>query len=119
MDKNSIIGLSLIGLLIVGYSIYTQPSKEELAAARHKQDSIAALQKASTVVTETAKNIVVKDSSFIDTLQVSNDSLIANQDKQLYGDFAEAAKGTEQLLTLENSKVKVEISSKGGRIRAI
>ncbi|HNP49378.1 MAG TPA: membrane protein insertase YidC [Bacteroidia bacterium] len=119
MDKNSIIGLSLIGLLIVGYSIYTQPSKEELAAARHKQDSIAALQKASTVVTETAKNIVVKDSSVIDTLQVSNDSLIANQDKQLYGDFAEAAKGTEQLLTLENSKVKVEISSKGGRIRAI
>lgn len=119
MDKNSIIGLSLIGLLIVGYSIYTQPGKEELAAARHKQDSIAALQKASTVVTETAKNIVVKDSSVIDTLQVSNDSLIANQDKQLYGDFAEAAKGTEQLLTLENSKVKVEISSKGGRIRAI
>ena len=37
---------TLIGLLIVGYSILPpSPAREELAAARHKQDSIAALQK--------------------------------------------------------------------------
>ncbi len=119
MDKNSIIGLSIIGLLIVGYSIFTQPSKEELAAARHKQDSIAALQleeKVKDTIQQAAPlTAVSSDSSF----SIPNDSIIANNEKQQFGAFYEAAKGTEQLLTLENSKIKVEISSKGGRIRAI
>ena len=33
MDKNSIMGLSIIGLIIIAYSIYTQPSVEEVNAA--------------------------------------------------------------------------------------
>ncbi len=120
MDKNSIIGLSIIGLLIVGYSIYTQPSKEELAAAKHKQDSIAALQQAAQVTHDSIKTVQVPAQNVLDSsTAIPNDSLIASQEKQQFGDFYEAATGTEQLLTLENSKIKVEVSSLGGRIHAI
>ncbi|HRH66485.1 MAG TPA: membrane protein insertase YidC [Bacteroidia bacterium] len=119
MDKNSILGLSIIGLLIVAYSIYTQPGKEELAAARHKQDSIAAIQSAEKAK-DTIRPALALPVAGIDSLAgISTDSLLAQKDKQEFGDFSEAAKGTEQLLTLENTKIKVEISSRGGRIRAI
>ena len=39
MDKNSIIGLAIIGLLIIGYAIYTQPGPEEIRALQQKRDS--------------------------------------------------------------------------------
>ncbi len=119
MDKNSIIGLSIIGLLIVGYSIFTQPSKEELAAARHKQDSIAALQVQEKAMDTIQQTAVVPVNAADSSLSIPNDSILAHNEKQQFGDFYEAANGTEQLLTLENTKIKVEISSKGGRIRAI
>ena len=120
MDKNSIIGLSIIGLLIVGYSIYTQPSKEELAAAKHKQDSIAALQQVVQATHDSIKAVQIPAQNVPDSsVAIPNDSLIASQEKQQFGDFYQAASGTEQILTLENSKIKVEVSSRGGRIHAI
>lgn len=120
MDKNSIIGLSIIGLLIVGYSIYTQPSKEELAAAKHKQDSIAALQQVAMATHDSIKAVQMPAQNVPDSsTAIPNDSVIASQERQQFGDFYQAAKGTEQILTLENSKIKVEVSSLGGRIHAI
>ena len=46
MDRNSIIGLLLIGAILLGYSYYMQPTEEEIAAARAaaQQDSVAAAQ---------------------------------------------------------------------------
>jgi len=41
MDKNTIIGIVLIGLILVGYSIFNKPSEEELKRIKAKQDSIA------------------------------------------------------------------------------
>lgn len=120
MDKNSIIGLSIIGLLIVGYSIYTQPSKEELAAAKHKQDSIAAIQQVAMATHDSIKAVQMPAQNVPDSsTAIPNDSVIASQERQQFGDFYQAAKGTEQILTLENSKIKVEVSSLGGRIHAI
>ena len=112
MDKNSIIGLSIIGLLIVGYSIYTQPSKEELAAAKHKQDSIAAIQQVAMATHDSIKAVQMPAQNVPDSsTAIPNDSVIASQERQQFGDFYQAAKGTEQILTLENSKIKVEVSS--------
>ncbi|MBK6839832.1 MAG: hypothetical protein IPG90_17430 [Bacteroidetes bacterium] len=76
MDKNSIIGLSIIGLLIVGYSIFTQPSKEELAAARHKQDSIAALQVQEKAMDTIQQTAVVPVNASDSSLSIPNDSIL-------------------------------------------
>ena len=40
MDRNTIYGLLLIFLLILGYSWWSQPSKEELAKRKQTEDSL-------------------------------------------------------------------------------
>lgn len=124
MDRNSIIGLLLIGLIIIGYSIYTQPTAEELQAAKNRRDSIAlveAREKALTTQQNTAATpppaAVIDSTMAVDSL--SADSVKAAMERQRLGDFAGAASGTEQLLTLENNKIKVMISSLGGKIKSV
>ncbi len=36
MDKNTIIGLAMIGLILVGYSIFTKPAREAQMEERQK-----------------------------------------------------------------------------------
>lgn len=120
MDRNSIIGLSIIGLLIVGYSIYNQPGEAELKALKHKQDSIAAVEAKRT------KEAAINTSGISDTIAVVpvsgdtlSDSTRVEMGKQEFGDFAPASTGTEQILTLENKLIKLSISSRGGMIKGI
>ena len=44
MDKNTITGLILIGLLLIGFSYFSRPSEEQLAAIQQYNDSIAVAQ---------------------------------------------------------------------------
>ena len=44
MDKKSIIGIILIFLILVVFSIINRPSQEEIEAAKHRQDSIAQVE---------------------------------------------------------------------------
>jgi len=119
MDKNSIIGLSLIGLLIVGYTIYTQPSKEELEALKLKRDSVAAVEakERAEIAATVQYEDTAKESPVIDTAQV--EALLADRKKEQYGEFSAAIEGVEQILTLENNLIKIDVSSKGGRIKGI
>ncbi|MBK6398045.1 MAG: membrane protein insertase YidC [Bacteroidetes bacterium] len=117
MDKNSIMGLSIIGLIIIAYSIYTQPSVEEVNAAKMRRDSIERVQtlaKEAAIVAEQKNQIVIPDS----TTEIS-DSVKVELEKQKFGDFASASQGVEQILTLENNLVKVSLSSKGGKIKSV
>lgn len=118
MDKNSILGLSIIGLIIVAYSIFNQPSADEVKAMQQKQDSIAKVEtEKKALAAKTAASMPVAE-SLKDTTMLS-DSAKAELEKQKFGDFASAASGTEQVLTLENNLIKVLLSSKGGRIKSV
>ena len=44
MDKNTITGLVLIGILLVGFSFLSRPSEEQIAAQKRYYDSIALVQ---------------------------------------------------------------------------
>ncbi|MBR6116162.1 MAG: membrane protein insertase YidC, partial [Paludibacteraceae bacterium] len=44
MDKNTWIGFGLIAVIIIGFSLWNKPSKEQLAQQQAYQDSIAAVQ---------------------------------------------------------------------------
>lgn len=59
MDKNTIIGMVLIGALLLTWSIYNQPSKEQLALQKHVQDSIELVNQ-KTQKEETAKSAGVQ-----------------------------------------------------------
>ena len=56
MDKNNIIGFALIAAVLIGFGIWSQPSAEEVAAAK-LQDSIenVARQKAENAASLVAQ----------------------------------------------------------------
>ena len=45
MDKKSIIGYILIGIVLIGYFSLNQPSAKDIEAQKHYQDSIAFVEK--------------------------------------------------------------------------
>ncbi len=106
MDRNSIFGLLLIGLILVWYSVSFSPDKEEATQTVNKEETISQAPPAKPV----------------DTAQQVTDSTI-NQDsvKQValaskFGVFGVASRGTEGVVEFENEVFRGTISKKGGRI---
>ena len=58
MDKNTLVGFALIGAVVIGFSIYNRPSQEEMARAKHYQDSIQAIaQKEAERLAQAARRL--------------------------------------------------------------
>src|SRR5690349_15610169 len=101
MDKNSIIGLILIALLIGTYTYFNQPNPEELKAAKQRQDSVEAVMKAQQAALAPAAAVdsgMTKDTSSAGL----PDSVKQAMSRQQYGDFANALEGTETFSVIEN-----------------
>ena len=122
MDRNQIIGILLIAVILIGYSIYTKPSKEELEIQRQEQivqDSLykVGLEKEKQKAVELANNenqaINGEQIGPIDTNLV--DSAEVLKIKETYGSFGESAIGQRKFITIENDLIKMTISTKGGR----
>jgi YidC/Oxa1 family membrane protein insertase len=108
MDKNTWIGFGLIAVVIIGFSFFNRPSKEELAE-RRKQDSIqVALQQQQEA--DKAEVLNTKAEAQINSLK--EDSKIL--DLAEYGPFASSVLGHDTLITLENNLVRLGVTSKGG-----
>jgi len=172
MDKNTLIGMLLMGLVIFGFMWLQQPSEAELAERQRQIDSIAAVQRAEeqhnqvmgavdTLSTAEVDNLhsvlenmpadnaainnegvmlTLKDGKVTGTVTVSDtvvnwDEVMAHTSANpavhnlavqavqrvldVYaknGSFAASLTGTEQMVTLENDSLKVELSTKGGII---
>ena len=97
MDKNTITGFILIALVVIGFSWYSQPSKEELAAMAER-DSIAAVEQQKQAAAEQAK-----------AAEVAAKPAIADSNALFFSQLS----GEGQRITLQNSKVKVNLNSKG------
>lgn len=112
MDRNTVVGFLLIFVIMFGFYYMNQPSEKELAQLKHKQDSIARVQKQKAqAVPITGKN----DSSTV----VKHDTTVSKEMQDRYGVFASAATGKEETFVLENNLIKVFISSKGGRVSSV
>jgi YidC/Oxa1 family membrane protein insertase len=113
MDRNSITGIVLIGLILIIFSVLNRPSQEEIDAARRRQDSLEIVRQKQ--ISEEARQITRED--------ISQDAPLAEPDTEQemdrlqnrYGDFALAATGTDEMYVVENEKIRVSISAKGGR----
>ncbi len=122
MDKNTIIGLLVIAGILIGYSLFTRPSQEEMAEKQRIQDSI---QNAQALIIEQQQQqlekktndqetpVTVEDAK--DVKDVKDESLSPDQYKDVYGAFAEAAVGDRQYIILENDQIKMSIATLGGR----
>jgi YidC/Oxa1 family membrane protein insertase len=115
MDRNSIIGLFLIGILIIAYSIYTQPSEEERKALQHSADSIAQVKQAGESLAQQQK-ILTDSLASASASPVLDDSAKKVMALREFGSFSGAVSGTEQLYTIENDLLKLVLTNKGGRV---
>ena len=103
MDRNTITGLVVIALILIGYSYSMSPSKEELKAM-HVRDSIARVeaQRAAALEKERQADFAAQQQN-PETQQAieaifKQDSLVVEQ------------------YTLENNKIKLHINTQGGCI---
>jgi len=108
MDKNSIIGIVLVLAIILGFNWMNQPTAEQKAAKQHYRDSIAMVDEANRLAEKMLEAQTVQEPVVTDTVEYSKASV--------YGDFANAAEGSEEFVTLENELLKLVVSTKGGRI---
>ena len=108
MDKNTIIGFSLILALLVGYSWYTKPTEEQIKAQQAYNDSIYQIQ---------AEQAALREMEFAQA-QAYADSI--NKGKQAdYGAFNALTIGEEKYYTIENDSLLVTLSNKGGSIVSV
>ena len=114
MDKNTWIGFALIAAIIVGFSFLNRPSEEELAERKRVQDSIALVQAQEMEAKLISEQITAQLQTEKNATTPSEQ--LAEQLAAVYGPFAPATEGKEGLITIENSKVRIGIAYRGGRI---
>ena len=100
MDKNTITGFILIGLVIVGFTWWSQPSQEEIEAYRHQQDSIALVQQAEEQMRQEAAR----------QQQLKEQALATDTNSAFYNSRNAAG----QVLTLRNGLVAIDLNTRGG-----
>jgi YidC/Oxa1 family membrane protein insertase len=118
MDRNTVIGITLIFGILVVWQWLSAPSQEAIEAERRIQDSIARVEYIQDSLNQVAIN--QSEASANDTTaNQAQDSLANMQLTGKLGPFATAGKGVERTFTLENDLMTVEISNKGGRIKEV
>jgi YidC/Oxa1 family membrane protein insertase len=103
MNRDTLIGFVLIGLVLIGFSWYNQPSQEELEAYQRQQDSISAIQKDAEVKAKMAEA----------ERKAEADAAIQGDSTAL---FFSASTGTAKDIVLKNGKVELTFSTKGGTL---
>ena len=117
MSKNNIIGLVIIIGLLIGYSLWMTPSKEEMAAAKRKSDSISQIQRADSL--QTAMAAMVKKTIADSVAKTNPATAVASGTDTVSKGFGKITKNEEKFYTLESDLLKLKISSKGGRVWSV
>ena len=98
MDKNTVIGMLLIVLVLVGFSYFNTPTQEQIAA--QQQPEQVEKQKA-------------------ESSQPTPAASIAAASPDTTGLFAPAISAKGEVVTLENEKIKVNVNTKGGAVESV
>ena len=140
MDKNTIIGLLLIAGILFTFTLVTDTEPEEDEKSKTEQvvikDSLnnavvladSVVEVANVIVPvinldsvpELIKQDTAKLKNYTDSVQLVNEEILRsaerlkNQDK--FGIFTAGSSGVNEYYTLENDKIIVRFSNKGGRI---
>lgn len=126
MDKNTGIGLVLIVAIVMGFTFLTRPSQEEIERDNRRKDSIANVQKsqvAQDIATANTEEPTKEEPSpvtdfFTSSNSTKQDSIsnnptdtISSLQSQITSDEPK-----EQIISLENEKIKIDFSTKGGQM---
>ena len=106
-DKNSLIGLLLMGAILIIFNTFFFP-QIEVEPEKNETTEIVNTNVEETNINQTE---IIADAIV--------DSVINQQYVSQFGIFADAAIDTEKESVLENEKIKITFSNKGGRITSI
>lgn len=95
MDRNQVIGFVLLALLLIGYISYNQYEQKQYEEQKKKEEALA------------AKNKPVRDTT-------ASQSVAAPADTTRGAGLPGAFSGTASTVNLENDKVLIQFSTKGG-----
>lgn len=104
MDKNTITGLVIIFLILIGFSYFTRPSEEEIRE-RQRQDSIARVEQQKMELAARQQKEDIQMSQNQTRATTTSKESVFIQDSL-----------SDQTFILENNKIKLHISTRGGRI---
>lgn len=98
MDKNTVVGLVLIAVVLIGFSFYSTNTQKQQAAQPVQQESLAQAQEKNAARQDTDRAAAALDSTAL---------------------FHEALTGKNEKIVLKNNKVTVTINSKGGTVSEV
>ena len=109
MNKNTIFGFVLIGIILIGFSWYNTKLFKEQERERFVRDSIAAV--------EALKNAPALDSSALVTVSEKDSLSVIRETAPIYKDslLEAASRAEEEFYTLENDKISVTFTTKGAQ----
>ncbi len=118
MEKNNLIGITLIFILFYVWVRYNAPTEAEMQAMQATQDSIAMVQfKADSIAR--LDGVVDDPIAGAELDPATKDSVMAVRRSQKFGSFADQANGTEKTSVLENDQFKITFTNRGGRIKQV
>ena len=127
MNKSSLIGFILIGVILFGWMLWMQPSKEELAEQQRLQDSIRMARQEAAILDsirlaeeqaiQAEADAMAASAMLADSAEWAAEMNRLSRDK--YGAFASASQGEEETWTIENKLQRITLTSKGGRIKEV
>ncbi|NDB34148.1 MAG: membrane protein insertase YidC [Flavobacteriia bacterium] len=101
MDRNTTIGLILIGLVLTIFTVINQPSQEDIKKAKEAQKK----EKAETKPQKEADEVKKENAKPIQKNPASTAPIIAQKEVKV--------------VTLENENIKVQLSSLGAQLNAV
>ena len=104
MDRNTIVGLVLIFVILIGFSYLTRPNEEQLKRIQEQRDSITRVEaeRMALAVEQEKKDFELSQQT--DSLKIPSNAIFAQDSLK------------EEIITLENNKIRLQLSTKGGRI---
>ena len=121
MDKNSITGLVLITLILIGFWFFNKPSVEQVEAMRQQRDSLQRVEMLRQQELDAAARLAAEQTPVDLTSDeaLEDDTVVNDRNRQIYGHMAPFIEGEQQFYTVENNKVRIVFTNRGGRIYSV
>jgi YidC/Oxa1 family membrane protein insertase len=114
LDRNSIIGFSLIILIYLGFTIYNSKEESEYLKKHPKTE-----KSENKYPVGDSSNGIANDTIKTNTANAKPLEKVDTTNSQKLGGFTSFALGNEQLITIENEDCIYTFSNKGGVIKKV
>ena len=104
MNRNTLIGFSLIAVVLILFSYLNSPSQADIEAYKHQQDSIAAVK-------EAMQQKIAQDTLNAETKVAAVDSAAL-----FFPSLTDSLASTNRLITLKNDSLELTFKTQGGTI---